>query len=48
MATMVCNKCGQTCDVIFRRYITQKDGTVIYPKKAKCFPIPNCPCNKKS
>lgn len=46
MQTTVCNKCGQTCGVIFRRYITKKDGTIVYPKTAKCFAIPDCNCLK--
>lgn len=47
MKSMICSKCGQTCGVTFVRYITKKDGTRVYPKTAKCFPIPDCQCGKK-
>ncbi len=46
MASTTCRKCGNTCDVIFRRSITV-DGKVRYPKNGKVFPIPQCGCTEK-
>ncbi len=45
MKTGICPKCGEACEVIFRRYIV-KNGKTIYPKSGNVFPIPLCSCGK--
>ncbi|EHK7404390.1 hypothetical protein I6Z00_002085 [Vibrio parahaemolyticus] len=45
-ASTTCPKCGNPCELIFRRSKTTKDGKVIYPKKGSVFPIPVCNCGK--
>lgn len=46
MATGICRKCGNTCEILFRRSITV-NGKVHYPKTGKVFPIPQCNCSEK-
>ncbi len=46
MATGTCRKCGNPCEVIFRRSIVI-DGKVRYPKNSKVFVIPQCNCSEK-
>lgn len=47
MKTGYCPKCGNSCEVIFTRYI-RKEGKIIYPKKGKVFVIPQCDCTSKA
>lgn len=44
MANGICPKCGNACEVIFRPYKRNPDGTLSYPKRAKVFAIPVCNC----
>lgn len=46
MATTTCRKCGNSCEVIFRRSITV-NGKVRYPKNGKVFVIPQCNCTEQ-
>lgn len=44
MATTICRKCGNTCELIFRPYIVDKNGKKTFPKNSRVFPIPVCGC----
>lgn len=46
MKNGICPKCGEPCEIIFRRSVTV-DGKVRFPKKGKAFPIPQCSCSDK-
>lgn len=46
MASAICNKCGNSCDVIFRPYIVDKNGKKRFPKNSRVFPIPICGCDE--
>lgn len=46
MATTICTKCGNSCDVIFRPWILDKNGNKRYPKNSRVFPIPVCGCDE--
>ncbi len=38
----ICSKCGEPCEILFRRFYHDESGKRVYPVKAKAFPIPKC------